>query len=175
MYPEEEAHFQRKYEQLLKEIKKEFPKFAIVQKYESRFSQLLGRIAFWNPKFNMRYTTTIGPKIYVNYMWNRRSFKTRYDVMIHERIHMRQFQKWGFLTFNLVYFLVPFPIKLAYFRRKWEGEAYEVNTYFDLKAKGREYVLGPKYQKYLLDQFCGPFYGFTWYSEKDILKWLILS
>jgi hypothetical protein len=169
----EDALYRVKYLALIDDIRKEFPRFAIVHKKKSAFSQLLGSIARWNKEFNARYTTTIGPKIYVNYGWDKRSWKNRYDVLVHERIHMRQFQKWGFLTFNILYFLVPFPIKLSYFRKKFEADAYEVGIYIDLKEKGREYVLGPKFRKYLLDQFCGPFYGWTWYSERAILKWLL--
>lgn len=165
--------YHQKYLALLQEIKKEFPHFAIVYKYSSKFSRLLQRIMFWNKKFNVRYTTTIGPKVYVNYTWDMRGWRTRYDVLIHERIHQRQTRKFGLLVFFLIYGLVPFPLMLAYFRKKWEAEAYEINIYMDLKDKGRKYVYSEKYQKHLLDQFCGPFYLFTWYSQSDILRWLV--
>ena len=169
----EDALYAQKYLDLLVDIKKEFPEFAVINKRYSKFSQMLGRLTFWNKEFNSRYTTTIGPKIYVNYSWDERTPKERYSVMIHERIHMRQTQKYGLLAFFLVFGLVPAPLKLAYYRMKWEMEAYRIGIYLTYKKGGRKAVLSEKYRNYLLDQFCGPFYLWMWYSERYIMKWLL--
>lgn len=177
---DEYDEYKEKYENLLKEIKEEFPNFSLIQKGTSKFSRMLGKLSFWNNEFNSVYITTIGPKIYVNSglpgkrnSWNNMSYKKRFDVLLHERIHQRQTQKYGLLSFFLVFGLVPLPAKLAYYRMKWEMEAYEIGIYINLKEKGREYVLGEKFINNMLDQFCGPFYFYMWFSKKHIIKWIL--
>ncbi|MHA1793874.1 MAG: hypothetical protein ACTSVI_14620 [Promethearchaeota archaeon] len=167
------SYWERMYQELLEDIKKEFKEFEIIQKKTSRFSQMLGKLAFWNKEFNTRYTTTIGPKIYVNHSWNDRPAMDRWRVLIHERIHMRQTQKYGLLSFFLVFGLFPLPAKLAYFRRKWEWEAYRIGIYVRFKRDGIKGVLNHKFINFLLDQFCGPFYMWTWHSARDILRDLV--
>ena len=168
----EDKEYEKKYRKLLKEMKEEFKEFAVVQKKTSQFAHVMGKVAFWNPQLNERYTMTIGPKIYVNFTWDERPIKERYDTMIHERIHMRQFQRWGFIPYFLMYFLVPFPIKLAYLRMKWEMDAYEVNIYMALKTHGKKHVFGKEFINYILEQFCGPSYAYTWYTPERIIRWL---
>ncbi len=133
---------------------------------------MLGRVSFWNKALNMRYTTTIGPKIYVNYLWDYRPWSSRYEVLLHERIHQRQMQKFGLLLYFLIYALVPFPLKISYYRKKWESETYELSIYEMYHSRGRDYVLSPKYRYYIIEQFCSASYGFTWYSSGQIIKWL---
>lgn len=172
--------YEIKYQKLLVDIKDEFPEFDIINKKYSKFSQMLGKLSFWNKEFNSLYSTTIGPKIY-HYggssenrpAWSERSFEDKYFTMLHERIHMRQMRDvGGLIPFFFVFGLIPLPAKLAYFRMKWEMEAYEIDIYHSLKKRGRNYVLGPKYRKFLLDQFCGPFYMWMWYDPDYIMDWL---
>lgn len=177
---EREEFYKEKYEELLVDTKEEFPEFAIINKKYSKFSQMLGKLAFWNKQFNSRYSTTIGPKIYhyagapgVREPWSEYPYEDKYFTMLHERIHMRQMRDLGGLVpYFFVFGLFPLPAKLAYYRMKWEMEAYEINIYHRLKQKGREYVFGEEFKKYLLDQFCGPFYLWMWYSPDYIMKWL---
>ncbi|MHA1869375.1 MAG: hypothetical protein ACTSXF_00365, partial [Promethearchaeota archaeon] len=96
-----------------------------------------------------------------------------YGILLHERIHIRQESKFGLIVWTLIYMLVPLPAMLAYFRRKWESEAYEIDIYRAYKEKGRKYILGKKYMTNLLNQFCGPFYFFTWYKKSDIYNWVV--
>lgn len=170
---DDEGYWEKKYERLLSDIKQEFPNFAIIPKKTSKFSQMLGRLTFWNKDFNRTYSTTIGPKIYTSEVWKDHPAMKRFATMVHERIHMRQTQKYGFLAFFAVFGLIPLPAKIAYFRRKWEWEAYKVGICVRFLKGGREAVLDPKYIKYLLDQFCGAFYLWTWHSRKAIVKDLL--
>ncbi|MHA1372516.1 MAG: hypothetical protein ACTSWN_02420 [Promethearchaeota archaeon] len=173
---EADYEYREKYIRLLFQIKKEFPNFDIIHKKDSRFSQMLGKITFWNRDFNRRYNTTIGPKIYVSHLYDdpqHYTWKSKFKLMCHERIHMRQMRKYGLIPFFLVFGLFPLPAKLAYFRRKWEAEAYELNIFFKYQDGGREAVLSEKYINDILDQFCGPFYFWTWHSRKAIVRWMI--
>jgi len=170
---EEEEFWERKYQALIKEMKEEFPYFNLVVKKHSKFNQLLKKLTVWNPEMNERYTTTLGPTIAVNNTWYERPAKSRYSTLIHERIHMRQQQKYGLTAFFLVFGLVPFPAKLAYYRKKWEQEAYMINLYMSFKEGVREKIFGEEYTKYIMDQFHGQFYLYMWYSQKHILKWLL--
>ncbi|MHA1339568.1 MAG: hypothetical protein ACTSRZ_05305 [Promethearchaeota archaeon] len=198
----EERIYKEKYLQLIRDIKKEFPNFAIINKGSSRFSKMLGRLVFWNKEFNTHYITTIGPKIFVhsgdintdksstkksankietpesgkagrNLGWPKTSYKRKYAIMLHERIHIRQESRFGLIVWTLLYMLFPFPTKIAYLRKKWEQEAYEIDIYLALKEKGREYVLSEKFLNNILKQFCGTFYFYTWYSRKAIIKWVL--
>ncbi len=170
---QEEYYWEEKYQNLLSEMKEEFPYFNLVVKKHSKFNQLLKKLTFFNPEMNERYTTTLGPTIAVNNTWNERPAKNRYSTLIHERIHMRQEQKYGLTAYFLVFALIPFPTKLAYFRKKWEQEAYQVNLYMSWKEGHREKIFGEKYIKYIMDQFIGQFYFFMWYSKEHILKWML--
>ena len=48
------------------------------------------------------------------------------SIIEHEEVHIEQIQKYGFLLHTTLYFLLPFPIFFAYFRWKFEREAYLV-------------------------------------------------
>jgi len=105
-------------------------------------------------------------------LWDYRPWSSRYEVLLHERIHQRQMQKFGLLLYFLIYALVPFPLKISYYRKKWESEAYELSIYEMYHSRGRDYVLSSKYRHYIVEQFCSASYGFTWYSPSQIIKWL---
>jgi hypothetical protein len=49
------------------------------------------------------------------------------DTVEHEKEHLRQFEKYGTFCFLFLYALIPLPFFLAYFRWKFEREAYMVN------------------------------------------------
>jgi len=182
--PEKEAEYKRKYIALLKEIKQEFPNFSIIQKKTSNFSQMLQRLSPWNTDLNLKYDTTIGPKIYVcagkesgprpwKKPWNQRTFHKRYDMLIHERIHQRQVRDCGgLIPFFFLFGLVPLPAKLAWFRKRFEAEAYQLSIFMVMKEFGKDVVLSPADRKYILDQFYGKFYMYMWYSQKQIMNWL---
>ncbi len=170
---QQEQYWESKYQELLKEMKEEFPFFNMVIKKHSKFNQLLKKLTVWNPEMNERYTTTLGPTIAVNNTWEDRSAKSRYSTLIHERIHMRQEQKYGLTTFFLIFGLFPAPAKFAYYRKKWEQEAYQLGIYMDFMEKGRKYVYNEKYVNNMLEQFCGAFYLFMWYSPMHIMKWIV--
>jgi len=86
-----------------------------------RFKQ---KSRIWGPFQN--WWTTIGSTIYYppDSGYPDRIFHD--DVLAtlsHELVHVRQWKKYGWLLL-LLYFLFPLPIGFAYFRWKFEREAY---------------------------------------------------
>ena len=70
-----------------------------------------------------RYWTTIARTIY--YPTSVHDPFAHPLVLEHELVHVRQWQRWGVL-FWLSYLLLPLPFGLAWFRFRWEREAYLV-------------------------------------------------
>jgi len=95
-----------------------------MRQLEKHNSPLMKFINFFvriiNPKF-MEMFTTIGSTIYVpeNNVLPR-------IILKHEIVHVEQWRKWGILYY-ISYLLLPIPFGLAWFRWKWEREAYMVN------------------------------------------------
>ena len=91
---------------------------------------------FWwraiNPHFMDKYTTTIARTIYYRAAWepfkldDDATLKHHATTMEHEFVHVRQYEKWRWL-FLISYVLFPLPIGLAWFRWRFEREAYLVN------------------------------------------------
>lgn len=106
----------------------------IVAKRDSRLMRLLARVLrpVGTRGFMEHFWTTIGRTIYVP-----TSVGDPYahpDVLEHELVHVRQWQRWGVL-FWLSYVLLPLPVGLAWFRFYWEREAYLVQL---ARARDRE-------------------------------------
>jgi hypothetical protein len=71
--------------------------------------------------------TTIGETIYYpNYVDDPES-KWFTNVIMHEQVHIDQYKKLSVPLFLFLYFLVPLPVGLAYFRWRFEREGYLVN------------------------------------------------
>ena len=95
-----------------------------VRKGDSRLMWLIGKLLFFVPHFSTRFWTTIGRTIYYpDYVEDPLAQET---VVRHELIHVAQFERWG-AFFMLAYLLFPLPVGLAWFRWRWEREAYLVN------------------------------------------------
>jgi hypothetical protein len=73
--------------------------------------------------FNERFWTTLGRTIY--YPISVRDPYAHPEILAHELVHVRQWERWGVLLW-ISYVLLPLPIGLAWFRFRWEREAYLV-------------------------------------------------
>ena len=72
-------------------------------------------------EFATRYWTTLGRTIY--YPTAVVDPRAHPQVIEHELVHVRQWARWGLLLW-LTYVLLPLPVGLAWFRWRWEREAY---------------------------------------------------
>ena len=135
--------------------------YKIKYKNESLLMKILGFITKpFCPKFMTTYTTTVGKTIYLPTKFE--SFAKRYQIMIimNEKKHIEQYKKY-FPFYGLMYLFLPFPILFAYFRLKFECEAYAINI--DAKLITYDEVI---------ESLSGPTYFWTWYSKEKIKKLL---
>ena len=125
--------------------------------------------------FMTHYTTTIGRTVYfpVKFARNKAS-RGDYVILRHERKHTSQVEKLGFgniwlglIIFGFLYFAVFLPVGLAYFRYKFEREAY-VESFKACKKVG----LTPNIDAYV-EVLTGPNYFWTWPFKKSVRKWFL--
>lgn len=165
----------KEYEKILNEIKKEFPEFEIIQKKNSNFMKIidiaLKIITLGKMKtFMTNFITVMGTKVYVNEAWESYDSLSKTIVLRHERIHMRQAKKYGRLLFSILYLLVPFPVGIAYFRKKFEQEAYEES----IKAAHEYYgdqIFTKDMREKTIAHFTTAEYFWMWPWKKSLNKW----
>ncbi len=167
-------------DKMWEEIKKEFPSAKMVNKNKSLFMKIIFTPLSWITKkdYINDYVTTIFFKVYVPDHWfsEKRNYYSRFNVLRHEREHMRQFKCFPFgkyfkylnmLIVSLLYVLA-LPCFFT-FRSYFEKQGYKQNllTHYE-KYGDLDYN---KQEKALLDIFCGPKY--FWMSTKYFFKkWL---
>lgn len=107
--------------------------------------------------------------------WSRRIYYPvgmTYDEAIadrgticHELTHVRQSDDVGNFTFFVLYFLVPLPIGLAWYRMTWEAEAFTVQYLAD-----PEFDWG-QFSEMAVDLIGGRAYGWAW-PKGGIRSWI---
>lgn len=110
-----------KYEDLLAEVRRKYPKYTVKLRHESFFTR------YWGPHFS----TTIGNTTYVPETFGTQSDESRWALIRHEATHTDQIHTWplgpkvpwlNYLIFGFCYLLV-LPV-LFTFRSKFEREGY---------------------------------------------------
>lgn len=117
------------------------------------------------------YVTTLGHTIYVPAGWDDWDPGDRYCVLRHELVHVEQFERWSFPVMMILYGVLPLPLGLAWFRARFEMEAYR--TSFDAHAEvwGLEDALGPTYRAQVTRRFTGPDYAWMWPFPRTVDRW----
>jgi hypothetical protein len=161
---------------LLNSAIQEFPDFKIRPKSNSLFmksiSIFLKILTFGkNTQFMDNYYTTIGHTIYVPNNYNNSSELERVAVIRHELVHMRQARKYSQFIFSILYLFIIFPIGLAYFRAKFEKEAYEESMRARAEFYGMSALDDIKYKQQLTGHFTSSDYLWMWPFPKSIEKW----
>ncbi len=164
------------YDRLLVEIVAEFPGFRLIPKAESPFQKLIHKALVVLTLGQMRgyldsYQTTLGQRIYVTPSWEARSKADRYMVLCHERIHMRQFRRFTWPGMTLLYLLIPLPMGLAYFRARFEMEAYAESIRAAAEIYGKAHVEESSFREHILKQFSGASYGWMWPFPEFMARW----
>ncbi len=158
-----------------KKILIETPQYFVKIKVENRFQCLMNKVArVFNKRYNSHYTTTFYPGIYVPHSFKRWRPSRIVELFDHERIHLLQYQRvGGTVPFLFLYNLVPFPALIAYFRYKWEKEAYERTIVHLYHWKGETYLRSKYFiEEVMIPRLNGPEYGFTWFNKDAIRKWI---
>ena len=161
---------------LLDEMAVEFPGFRIVSKASSPTQ----RAIHWalvvltlgqNRAYLDGYHTTIGRRIYVTGSWESMSRDQRWLLLRHERVHLGQFRRYTLVGMALLYLLVPLPFGLAYFRARFEREAYAETIRGSAELHGPAHVREPGFREGILEQFTGPAYGWMWPFRRSLERW----
>ncbi len=163
---------------LMAEISSEFPAFRVVMKGDSR---LMGAIdlfmkvvTLWRMKaFLTDFITTVGYTVYVPAaIWGSPDPFGMLCTLRHERVHMRQRSKYGMALFTFLYLFFPLPGGLAYFRMKFEREAYTESLMAAAELGATpEVVLGDSWKSVVVGAFIGPSYFWAWPFKKTINAW----
>jgi len=108
---------------------------SVKPKASSRLMRLIGfllALTCINKKFMTTHWTIIHKTLYfpsnvAEFDVDKDSHLEAFHVLFaHEFVHVRQREKWGIL-WQVSYLLFPLPFLLAWFRWRWEREAYLVN------------------------------------------------
>jgi len=166
----------QKYLDLVAETEVEFPEFAIKLKAQSRLMKAcdlgLKLITFWRmSRFMTDFFTTIGYTLYVpQARWDEMDAASKACLLRHERVHMRQLKKYGFL-YNIMYLFLPVPIIWAYYRMKLEREAYAESIRAWYEYYGLSYVQHSKTRRGVINHFTSAEYFWMWPWRRRHERW----
>jgi hypothetical protein len=165
-----------RYDALVAALRVEFPRMRIVRKDQSPMHRAIHVILIAVTLGRMRsylesFQTTIGNTIYVTPDWDLLSVEQRYVTLRHEAVHLRQFRRWTLPGMAICYVLLPLPLGLAWFRARFEKEAYAESVRAAQDVWGRDYVRQPGFRNSIIDQFLSASYGWMWPFRGSMLRW----
>ncbi len=161
----------------LAEIRAEFPSFRIVPKQESRFCRLIDVLlkVFTlgaQRQFLSHYHTVIGSTLYVPPTWEGRPWQDKVVTLRHERVHLRQFRRYGRIGMTLLYLLPILPVGLAWGRARLEWEAYAETLRATAEVWGPEAAADPHLHDHIVRQFQSGAYGWMWPFPRTVRRWI---
>lgn len=165
-----------RYDALVAALRAEFPRFRIVRKDRSVLHRAIHRALIVLTLGRMRsyldsFQTTIGATVYVTPDWDDWDPERRYVTLRHEAIHLRQFRRFTLPGMTVLYLLVPLPMGLAWFRARFEKEAYAESIRAAAEVWGPAFPARAAYRDYVLTQFTGPAYGWMWPFRRGLERW----
>lgn len=161
----------------LAEIRAEFPDFRVVRKSESRFCRLLHgllvAVTFGaQRRFLTHYHTVIGATLYVPPDWDARPAAEKVVTLRHERVHLRQFRRYGRIGMSLLYLLPILPVGLAWGRARLEWEAYAETLRATAELLGAAAARDPRLHEHIVRQFTSGAYGWMWPFPGAVRRWI---
>lgn len=162
---------------LIEEITREFPRFSLRPKAESRLQRAidvaLKLITFGaQHEYLTRYHTVLGYTLWLPTKWPDSPDEARYILLRHERVHLRQRRRYGMIGMALIYLLPILPLGLAYGRARLEWEAYTETLRATAEVQGRDAAHDPELHAYLVRQFTSGAYGWMWPFPSTIRRWI---
>jgi hypothetical protein len=166
----------RRSEALLRDIHEEFPAFRIVAKAGNALSiaidAALRVITLGAQRHYMtRYHTVIGDTLYVPESWETMGDVARVILLRHERVHLRQRRRYGFIPFAALYLLPIFPLGLAYFRARFEWEAYRETLRATAELRGLDALHDGALRSEIVRRFVSGDYGWMWPFSRSVERW----
>ncbi len=116
-------------------------------------------------RYASEYVTTLGHTIWVPADWDRWPHRARYKVLRHERVHVAQFERLGWVGMVLVYGFLPLPAGLAWGRAVLEWEAYAETLRVEFELDGWAAAADRRLHDGIVRRFTGPDYGWMWPFE----------
>lgn len=156
------------YSRVLAETLKEFPKFRVVSKADSKFMRFLAKLLFFNKAFMTSFHTTIGNKLYVARSWRDLSDYGKAALLRHERVHLRQQKRYTMALYSMMYLLL-LPTVLT-FRAMLEREAYEESMRAKMEYWGPDSFTEPA-REAMVKHFISGEYFWMWPFKKRVERW----
>jgi hypothetical protein len=159
------------------EIRREFPRFRIVAKSESRLQRAidvalkvltLGR----QSAYLTRYHTVLGATLWVPSAWPESPDDARYILLRHERVPLRQRRRYTFLGMAFLYLLPVLPLGLALGRARIEWEAYVETLRATAEVRGLDAAHDPALHDEIVRRFTSADYGWMWPFPRMIRGWI---
>lgn len=122
-------------------------------------------------RFITHYHTVIGYTLYVPASWNSLGETDRCILLRHERVHLRQRKRYGFLGMAFIYLIPFFPLGLAYGRARLEWEAYVETLRATAEFHGVLAMKSATLRESILQRFTGPDYGWMWPFRSTVGRW----
>ncbi len=159
------------------EMKREFPSFVIRPKNESALQRAIDvalRLITLGAQrsYLTKYHTVLGDTLWVPTAWPRSSDDARYILLRHERVHLRQRRRYGFVPFAFLYLVPLLPIGLAYGRARIEWEAYVETLRATAEVLGLEAARDPRLHEEIIRRFTSGDYGWMWPFPATIQRWI---
>lgn len=123
-------------------------------------------------RYLTEYVTTLGRTILVPAGWERVPALRRYEVLRHELVHVRQFERWGWAGMVLLYGFFPLPAGLAWGRARLEWEAYAETLRVVAELEGIDAARSPRLHAEIVRRFTGPDYGWMWPFPRVVQGWI---
>lgn len=142
--------------------------------FHQRLADLGLRIVTLNGQksYLTHYVTTLGHTIYVPDSFDAWPAAHRYQILRHELVHVRQFERFGVIGMVLLYGILPLPLGLAYFRARLEWEAYAETLRAVAEVQGIEAARAPELHDMIVRRFTGPDYGWMWPFPRRVRRWI---
>lgn len=161
-------------DELLRELRTEFPRFRIQKKRTSTFQRAihvtLALITLGGQRVYLtHYHTVLFGTLWVPDTWDTMTDDEKYILLRHERIHLRQRARMGDLVMSFIYLVPFFPLFLAYGRARIEWEAYIETLRATAEVYGVEAAEGLR--DHITKRFVGPEYGWMWPFPSAIDRW----
>jgi hypothetical protein len=158
------------------DLRREFPRFRIVDKRTDALSHLihwlLVALTFGGQReFLSHYHTVLGNTLYVPASWPEATDVDRVILLRHERVHLRQRRRYGFVGLSFLYLIPFFPIGLAYGRARLEWEAYVETIRATAELRGLAAARSPELRARIVSRFVGGAYGWMWPFPRQINAW----
>lgn len=159
---------------LLREIRAEFPTFRIASKRDSRLQRAihvaLAVLTLGGQRVYLtRYHTVLFGTLWVPDAWDAMGDDDKVILLRHERVHLRQRARMGDLAMAFVYLVPLLPIGLAYGRARLEWEAYVETIRATAELRGLAAAEGLRSE--ILARFTGPDYGWMWPFPRTVGRW----